>query len=88
MINVMFFARLREQLQCEKMTINFQDVVASSQGEITVARLKAYLIELNPSWSVHFESTLLHAVNQEMVNDNVTIQPNDEVAFFPPVTGG
>jgi molybdopterin synthase sulfur carrier subunit len=28
------------------------------------------------------------AVNQEMAEPSTTLRPGDEVAFFPPVTGG
>jgi molybdopterin synthase sulfur carrier subunit len=31
---------------------------------------------------------LLSAVNQEMANGQTPVRDGDEVAFFPPVTGG
>ena len=32
--------------------------------------------------------SLLLAVNQQMVDGDAPLNANDEVAFFPPVTGG
>ena len=106
MINVLFFARLREQLQCEKLTIQLSSIGSSDikgsdiqssdikssdikKSAITVSALKAHLVELHPTWLPHFENTtLLSAINQSMVSDTAVINQGDEVAFFPPVTGG
>lgn len=88
MITILFFARLREQLQCEKLTLKTSEIT-QVDNEITVAALKAHLITLHPTWQAHFENTaLLSAINQSMVNDTAIIKQDDEVAFFPPVTGG
>lgn len=81
MINVLFFARLREQLNCEKLSL-IDDLK-------TVAEVKEKLIALHPDWQVYFNnSAVLNAVNQEMVSDSAKVSDGDDVAFFPPVTGG
>lgn len=88
MINVLFFARLREQLQCEKLTLEYNDI-RPINDDITIAALKAHLISLHPTWLPHFENTtLLSAINQSMVDESAMINKDDEIAFFPPVTGG
>ena len=82
MIKVVFFAALREQLSCNELSLSAVNIS-------TIKQLKAALIAEQPSWQPHLEnSTLLYAVNQEMVNETFTIKAGDEVAFFPPVTGG
>lgn len=82
MIKVVFFAALREQLNCGELTI-------SSENIATVADLKLQLASKNEQWQTLFGNTsLLSAVNHDMVDDEQPIKPGDEVAFFPPVTGG
>jgi|TARA_B110000211_G_scaffold179921_1_gene203590 molybdopterin synthase sulfur carrier subunit len=82
MIKVVFFAALREQLSCSELTINDDSL-------ISVADLKAHLANKDEKWQQVFaNSSLLSAVNHDMVNGEHPIKSGDEVAFFPPVTGG
>ena len=82
MIKVVFFAGLREQLGCAELTIPSVHIT-------TINALKLVLVELNPHWQVYFENkALLSAVNHDMVDGEHPIKSGDEVAFFPPVTGG
>jgi molybdopterin synthase sulfur carrier subunit len=82
MIKVVFFAALREQLNCGELTI-------SSENITTVADLKQQLASRNEQYQALFANTsLLSAVNHDMVDGEQPIKSGDEVAFFPPVTGG
>jgi molybdopterin synthase sulfur carrier subunit len=82
MIKVVFFAALREQLACSELTV-------SSENITTVADLKHQLANKNEQWQALFDnSSLLSAVNHDMVDSDQAIKSGDEVAFFPPVTGG
>ncbi len=82
MITILFFAQLREQLQCEKLTFELQSA-------ITISLLREKIIALHPSWVEFLASDkLLFAVNQTLVKASHSINDGDEVAFFPPVTGG
>jgi molybdopterin synthase sulfur carrier subunit len=82
MIKVVFFAALREQLACSELTVSSEDVT-------TVADLKCQLANKNAQWQALFGNTsLLSAVNHELVDSEQVIKSGDEVAFFPPVTGG
>ncbi len=83
-VTVRFFAGLREQLGKEVEEI---DVPA---GVGTVAALRGHLVERGGDWQAAFaEKKLVRAaVNQEMAQPGATIKAGDEVAFFPPVTGG
>lgn len=82
MIKVLFFAQLREQLQCSEISVSEYDAQ-------TVTQLRDYLVLQNPQW-VDFlgNKKLLVAVNQTLAKTSQSLQSGDEVAFFPPVTGG
>jgi len=81
-ITILFFAQLREQLQCEKLNLELP-------ADSSVALLREKLIELHPAWLKFLASDkLLFSVNQTLVKASHVIQDGDEVAFFPPVTGG
>jgi sulfur-carrier protein len=82
MIKVLFFAQLREQLNCAECNVNVEK-------QISVAELRAQLVQQNPQWNNFLmNEKLLCAVNQVMVKPSHYINDGDEVAFFPPVTGG
>ena len=83
-VRVLFFAGLREQVGTGVLEIELP------AGIGTVAALRAHLLERGGSYqSALAERKLLRmAVNQDMVKPTAAIQAGDEVAFFPPVTGG
>ena len=82
MITVLFFAQLREQLQCEKLTFELQ-------SPISISLLREQIITAHPQWAEFLNSDkLLFAVNQVLVKASNLTKDGDEVAFFPPVTGG
>ncbi len=83
MIHILFFARLREQLGCSELEVQWQESVA------TVAGLKQNLQAQQQAWDeILGADNILCAVNQEQAGDQQTVADGDEVAFFPPVTGG
>ena len=83
-VKVLFFAGLREQLGTPGEEIELPG------GVTTVGGLRQYLCEKGNSWnSALAEGKLVRmAVNQDMVQPGAPIKAGDEVAFFPPVTGG
>ncbi len=82
MIKVVFFAALREQLNCS-------DLCLASDNINTIADIKQQLSDKNALWQQVFSNTsLLSAVNHDMVDNTHPVKSGDEVAFFPPVTGG
>jgi sulfur-carrier protein len=82
MIKVLFFAQLREQLQCSELQV-------AEPGIKTIQQLRDFLIQQNPHWAVFLmNEKLLMAVNQTIKKASQNLQSGDEVAFFPPVTGG
>jgi sulfur-carrier protein len=82
MITVLFFAQLRDQLECESVSV-------SAEGIGNLTELRARLLEENPGWQPYLSTeSLLYAVNQALVKPNHVVSSGDEVAFMPPVTGG
>ena len=84
MVKVLYFARLREDLGCAEETI------ALPPGVDTVAGLRAHLMARGSAWQQGLAQgrALQVAVNQDMAQPGTPVKPGDEVAFFPPVTGG
>ncbi|WP_257283142.1 MoaD/ThiS family protein [Endozoicomonas sp. SESOKO1] len=83
MIKVLFFASFREKLNCEQLILE--------EGEYAslLSALKSQLAEKGEDWrEVMMSDRTLVAINQNMTRQDVALQPGDEIAFFPPVTGG
>ena len=83
MLTIRYFASLREAMGCDHQQLPWQPAWQ------TVAHIKNHLAE-QPSWQafIAMGTPILTAVNQAMVDDNHKITDGDEIAFFPPVTGG
>ncbi|MCU7914911.1 MAG: molybdopterin converting factor subunit 1 [Candidatus Thiodiazotropha sp. (ex Gloverina cf. vestifex)] len=83
MIEVRFFARFREELgadteQLEADRVNcVEDLLTDLRGR-------------GGAWSRLFaeDQRVMAAVNQEVADQSTPLKDGDEVAFFPPVTGG
>jgi molybdopterin synthase sulfur carrier subunit len=83
-VKVLYFASLREKLGCDAEELDLPAGVA------TIAALRAHLRARGGAWADALaEGKLLRAaVNQDMAQPATAIKAGDEVAFFPPVTGG
>ena len=83
-VKVLFFAGLREQLGVSGEEIDLPS------GVSTVAGLRSHLKARGGAYEKAFtEKNLVRmAVNQDMVPPTAPLKAGDEVAFFPPVTGG
>ena len=83
-LTILYFAWLRER------TGTSQESVAPPAGVATVGDLVAWLAERSPGHARAFANrrTVRCAVNQDFADPSTRIGPGDEVAFFPPVTGG
>jgi molybdopterin synthase sulfur carrier subunit len=83
-VKVLFFAGLREQLGTPAMDVELPPSVS------TVDELRSHLRSRGGAWesALGEKKALRMALNQEMVQDASPLKAGDEVAFFPPVTGG
>ncbi|PJR64227.1 molybdopterin synthase sulfur carrier subunit [Raoultella sp. T31] len=82
MIKVLFFAQVRELVGTESLTL---EVDALS----TVETVRCQLAGRSERWALALEEgKLLAAVNQTLTPFDHPLVSGDEVAFFPPVTGG
>ncbi len=80
-IQLKLFAALREQIGIDTLTLSIPE--GSS-----VAALIEHLIEQSSNWQPLRQAAVLVAVNQTMATSTTTLGAGDEVALFPPVTGG
>ena len=78
-MKILYFASLKGNLNTAHDEIN---VVSP----VSISSIKKQLIE--KYGEQHFPDNILCAVNHEMVNESTKVCETDEVAFFPPVTGG
>lgn len=84
MADILYFASLREALGAGREQLDLPDTVS------TINALKNLLAERGEQWSESFtgDTALLVSINQQMATDQSLISNTDEIAFFPPVTGG
>ena len=83
-VRILYFASIREKLGRDAEDIDLPPGVA------TIASLRTHLRTRGGAWADALaEGKLLRAaVNQDMARPAAAIKAGDEVAFFPPVTGG
>lgn len=83
-LQLRFFARIREALNTDRLTLSVAD------GNWTPAAIAQHLAdEHGEPWRRELlRPNTLIAVNHETVDADQPLADGDELAFFPPVTGG
>ncbi|MBK9325932.1 MAG: molybdopterin converting factor subunit 1 [Thiobacillaceae bacterium] len=83
-IRLLYFARLREVLGLDR------EVLSLAQAEPSLADLLAELRRRGGVWSEELAEgrAFRMAVNQDIAGPEARLRDQDEVAIFPPVTGG
>jgi len=83
-VKVLFFANLREQIGTGVEVVDLPDSAS------TVAGLRQHLMRRGGAWQSALADTkaVRVAINQDMAAAAAPLNHGDEVAFFPPVTGG
>jgi len=83
-MKVLYFAWLRTRTGCA------EEDVTPPQGVLTVASLVEWLTQRSAGHAKAFAElrVVRAAVNHEYVDLDHPVRPGDEVAFFPPMTGG
>lgn len=78
-INVLFFARYSEVIGLDSLKM---------EGDFATVEAVRQALAGDPEFAVLNETSLMCARNQELCTLDAPLQAGDEVAFFPPVTGG
>jgi molybdopterin synthase sulfur carrier subunit len=83
-LTVLYFAWLRER------TGQAEESVTPPESVTTVADLIGWLSARGPRYAAAFANpgVIRCAVNQDFAAPGTPLADGDEVAFFPPVTGG
>lgn len=83
-IKILYFARIKEAVNYSTEDIDLPAEV------LTITALKNHLSLRGDTWASLFngKQVVRAAINHALVDDLAVIQAGDEVAFFPPVTGG
>lgn len=81
MLKVLFFAQTRELIGIDEIVLE--------QDFATADALREHLSQKGDKWALALEKgKLLAAINQTLMPLESAIKSGDEIAFFPPVTGG
>jgi len=83
-VKLLYFAWVRQKIGLSEEQVSVPPDVT------TVAGLMDFLSRRGPGYEAAFQNPALLrcAVNQEHAKFDASVRPDDEVAFFPPVTGG
>lgn len=82
-VKVLFFASLREAVGLGEIEYELQP------GAVSVAAVREALAARGGDWVALGPGRAVRAaVNQDMVPPSHVLRDGDELAFFPPVTGG
>ncbi|MDB2331366.1 MoaD/ThiS family protein [Alteromonas sp.] len=80
-ITIKTFAQTREVSGCSSLALDVDN-------KSTVADVIMHLKQRSQNWANALESNVLTARNQTLCSLDTVVSENDEIAFFPPVTGG
>jgi molybdopterin synthase sulfur carrier subunit len=83
-VTILYFARLREALGKSEEEFVLPDGVRS------IGELATFLRSRGGAWAAELGvgKAVRVAVNQDMADLDTAIRGGEEIAFFPPVTGG
>ena len=82
-IRILYFARLRETVGCSEERCALPAEISN------IGALRLHLAARGDEWKMLENGRAVRvALNQSMVTDDAQLHAGDEVAFFPPVTGG
>lgn len=83
-VTLLYFARLREALGSGREQLDLPAGIA------TLGALRAHLAARGGAWAAEMAEgrNLRAAVNQSVAAADTAVAAGDEIAFFPPVTGG
>ena len=81
-MKIKYFAWIKEITNLEEEVINSNKINSLDE-------LKIFIISKYPDLKKHLDKEILRfAVNQEYISENIELNTEDEIAVFPPVSGG
>ena len=87
-ITIKLFSALREALGESEFELDLSDVSEAST-QVDVASIKKQLSQRGAEWKEALnQPNLVHALNHKVVFTDAVVSEGDELAFFPPMTGG
>ena len=87
-ITIKLFSPLREALGENEFELAISDISEVSE-QVDVAAIKALLSQRGAAWREALnQPNLVHALNHKVVLTDAMVSEGDELAFFPPMTGG
>ena len=84
MITILYFASLREQLNTSR------EQLECPAGVSSIGELRQWLCQRGSTWAqvLDEDALVMMSLNHSMSDASASISEGDEIAFFPPVTGG
>ena len=87
-ITIKLFSALREALGESEFQLDLS-AVSEASAQIDVAAIKRQLSQRGVEWKEALnQPNLVHALNHKVVFTDAVVSEGDELAFFPPMTGG
>ena len=81
-MKIKYFAWIKDITNHEEEEINAEKIN-------NLDELKVFIIKKYPDLKKHYDKDILRfAVNHEYIINNIKLDVNDEIAIFPPVSGG
>tara|TARA_B110000014_G_C19634826_1_gene334882 strand:- start:244 stop:492 length:249 start_codon:yes stop_codon:yes gene_type:complete len=82
MIKIKYFAWIKDITKSEYENLNYSNLK-------DINELKKFLIKKHPKLKKFIDEDIIRfSLNQEYITENKKINLNDEIAIFPPVSGG
>ena len=87
-ITIKLFSALREALGESEFQLDLYDISEAS-APVDVEAIKKQLSQRGVEWKEALnQPNLVHALNHKVVFTDAVVTEGDELAFFPPMTGG
>ena len=81
-MKIIYFAWIKDITNCNEEMLNSNEIK-------NLNHLKKYIISQYPDLKKHLDQEILRfAINQEYIIENIDLNKSDEIAIFPPVSGG
>ena len=81
-MKIKYFAWIKDITNCNEEMLNSNEIK-------NLNHLKKYIISQYPDLKKHLDQEILRfAINQEYIIENIDLNKSDEIAIFPPVSGG